>query len=89
MFVPFFRPFDNIEPSSVRLLGLKSSGAMRLQAKNTLANNAVEAYQNACRGTLQNIGRLDVPLGPNARHRVLGRIDASVDQIQARALICR
>jgi hypothetical protein len=59
MFVPFFRPFDNIEPSSLRLLGLKSSGAMRLQAKNTLANNAVEAYQNGCRGTLQNIGRLD------------------------------
>jgi hypothetical protein len=59
MFVPFFRPFDNIEPSSLRLLGLKSSGAMRLQAKNTLANNAAEAYQNACRRTLQNIGRLD------------------------------
>ena len=33
MFVPFFRPFDNIEPSSLRLLGLKSSGAMRLQAR--------------------------------------------------------
>jgi hypothetical protein len=32
---------------------------MRLQAKNALANNAVEAYQNGCRGTLQNIGRLD------------------------------
>jgi hypothetical protein len=32
---------------------------MRLQAKNTLANNAAEAYQNACRGTLQNTGRLD------------------------------
>jgi len=51
MFVPFFRPFDNIEPSSLRLLGLKSSGAMRLQAKNTLANNAAAAYQNACPGT--------------------------------------
>jgi len=32
---------------------------MRLQTKNALANNAVEAYQNGCRGTLQNIGRLD------------------------------
>jgi len=60
MFVPFFRPFDNIETIiHLRLLGLKSSGAMRLQAKNALANNAVEAYQNACRGTLQNIGQLD------------------------------
>jgi len=48
-----------LKPSSLRLLGLKSSGAMRLQAKNMLANNAAEAYQNACRGTLQNIGRLD------------------------------
>jgi hypothetical protein len=82
MFVPFFRPFDNIEPSSLRLLGLKSSGAMRLQAKNTLANNAAEAYQNACRRTLQNIGPAGRPLERNARHRVLGRIDASVDQIQ-------
>jgi len=62
---------------------------MRLQAKNTLANNAVEAYQNACRGTLRNIGRLDDLFERNARHRMLGRIDASVDQIQPRALICR
>jgi len=49
---------------------------MRLQAKNTLANNAVEAYQNACRGTLQNIGRLDDLLERNTRHRVPGWIDA-------------
>lgn len=34
-------------------------GAMRLQAENALAKNAVEAYRNACQGMLQNIGRLD------------------------------
>jgi signal transduction histidine kinase len=34
-------------------------GAMRLQAENALAKNAVETYQKACRGMLQNIGRLD------------------------------
>lgn len=34
-------------------------GAMRLQAENALAKNAVEAYQSACQGMLQNIGRLD------------------------------
>jgi hypothetical protein len=32
---------------------------MRLQAENALAKNAVEAYQNACEGMLQNIDRLD------------------------------
>ncbi|HET9285155.1 MAG TPA: hypothetical protein VFR24_24660, partial [Candidatus Angelobacter sp.] len=30
-------------------------GAMRLQAENALAKNAVETYQKACRGMLQNI----------------------------------
>ena len=34
-------------------------GAMRLQAENALAKDAVETYQKACRGMLQNIGRLD------------------------------
>jgi signal transduction histidine kinase len=34
-------------------------GAMRLQAENALAKNSIEAYQNACQGMLQNIGRLD------------------------------
>jgi signal transduction histidine kinase len=34
-------------------------GAMRLQAENALAKNAVETYQKACRGMVQNIGRLD------------------------------
>ena len=38
-------------------------GPMRLQAENALAKNAVETYQKACRGMLQNIGRFDDLLG--------------------------
>src|SRR4029077_17845934 len=34
-------------------------GAMRLQAENAVAKNAPEAYQKACQGMLENIGRLD------------------------------
>jgi signal transduction histidine kinase len=34
-------------------------GAMRLQAENALSKDAVDAYQKACRGMLQNIARLD------------------------------
>jgi signal transduction histidine kinase len=34
-------------------------GAMRLQAENALSKDVVEGYQKACRGMLQNIGRLD------------------------------
>jgi signal transduction histidine kinase len=34
-------------------------GAMRLQSENALSKNTVDSYQKACRGMLQNIGRLD------------------------------
>jgi signal transduction histidine kinase len=34
-------------------------GAMRLQAENALNKNAIESYQKACRGMLQDISRLD------------------------------
>jgi signal transduction histidine kinase len=34
-------------------------GAMRLQAENALAKNALEFYRKACRAVLQNVNRLD------------------------------